>query len=132
MTEVPTKFILPEQINNLKRNGDPKSSNTINLYKAHLNMITKATGFTTIEQFMKATRKVNSAIKILAEKKPDEPVAKHLSRVRIFYSAIFMVLPKKYMEKPNPFYRANKKYQDGNPADFKKTTEEKSSTDDEK
>jgi hypothetical protein len=60
----------------------------------------------------------------LTEKKPDETDAKHLSRARVFYSAIFMVLPKKYMEKPNPFYRANKKYQEGNPADFKKEESE--------
>jgi hypothetical protein len=124
MTEAPTKFTLPEKINDTQRNGKPKSPNTINLYKAHLNMITRATGLTTVEQFMKATRKVNAAIKTLTEKKPDETDAKHLSRARVFYSAIFMVLPKKYMEKPNPFYRANKKYQEGNPADFKKEESE--------
>jgi hypothetical protein len=124
MTEAPTKFTLPEQINDTQRNGKPKSPNTINLYKAHLNMITRATGLTTVEEFMKATRKVNAAIKALTEKKPDETDAKHLSRARVFYSAIFMVLPKKYMEKPNPFYRANKKYQEGNPADFKKEESE--------
>jgi hypothetical protein len=122
--EAPTKFTLPEKINDTQRNGKPKSPNTINLYKAHLNMITRATGLTTVEQFMKATRKVNAAIKTLTEKKPDETDAKHLSRARVFYSAIFMVLPKKYMEKPNPFYRANKKYQEGNPADFKKEESE--------
>jgi hypothetical protein len=113
-------FTLPDNINVMKANGEPKKPSTISIYKTHLNRISVATGLTTVEQFIKQPRKVIMAIKALTEKKDDESEAQYLARVRVYYSAIFMVLPKEYMETPNSFYRANQKYQGGKPADFKK------------
>ena len=119
--DTPSKFQMPAVWNNLKRNGEPKSPYTINLYKVHLNRITAQTGLETIEKMMKATRKVNAAIQTLTSKKDTESVMEQSSRARLYYSALFMVLPAEYIKTPNAFYRANKKWQDGKPEDFKKT-----------
>ena len=114
---------MPKTFNHLKRDGQPKTQNTVNLYKVHLNRITASTGLDTIEKMMKATRKVNAAITTLVPKKSGESAVQQSARARIYYSALFMVLPTEYISKPNAFYRANKKWQDGKPEDFKKDDE---------
>ena len=121
--DAPTKFQMPATWNGNKRDGAPKTQNTINLYKAHLNRLTAQTGLDTIEKMMKATRKVNAAICSLVPKKAGESAVQRSARARLYYSALFMVLPADYIKKPNAFYRANKKWQDGKPEDFKKSEE---------
>jgi len=127
--DTPSKFQMPATWNNLKRDGEAKSPYTINLYKVHLNRITAQTGLETIEKMMKATRKVNAAIRALVAKKPTETVVQQSARARLYYSALFMVLPEEYIKKPNAFYRANKKWQDGKPEDFKKTEQDETDED---
>jgi len=112
-------FTMPDNYNKMKANGEEKSKTTIAMYKTHLNKIAKATGFTTVEEFVKNTAKVNKAISELCPK-GDESDVMHRSKKRVYYSAIFMVLPPDVLAKKNAFYLANKKLQDAPPADFKK------------
>lgn len=113
-------FTMPETYNDKKADGEPKSKNTVAMYKTHLNKIAKATGFTTVEEFVKNTAKVNKAISELCPKGEESEVM-YRSKKRVYYSAIFMVLPPDVLAKKNAFYLANKKLQDGRPEDFKKT-----------
>jgi hypothetical protein len=112
-------FTMPEKFNDKKANGEPKSTNTINMYKTHLNKLATATGYITVAEFVKHSMKVVKAVNDLCVRKPDEAEATFRARKRVFYSAIFMILPPEVTAKPNAFYVANKKIQDGNPADFK-------------
>jgi hypothetical protein len=112
-------FTLPETYNSTKANGDPKSKTTIAMYKTHLNKISTATGYTTVEEFVKHPSKVVKAINEICAKKENESEVAFRSRKRVFYSAVFMVLPKEIVSKPNAFYLANKKLQDAPPSDFK-------------
>ena len=112
-------FTMPETYNDKKANGEPKSKNTIAMYKTHLNKLATATGYTTVAEFVKNSMKVVKAVNELCTRKDDEPEATFRSRKRVFYSAIFMILPQEVSSRPNAFYVANKKIQDGNPADFK-------------
>jgi hypothetical protein len=112
-------FELPEKYNDKKADGSPKSKNTVAMYKTHLNKLATATGYTTVTEFVKHSMKVVKAINELCVRKPDEAEATYRARKRVFYSAIFMILPAEVTAKPNAFYVANKKIQDGNPADFK-------------
>jgi len=128
MTDAPKKFIFPEKYNNLTNKGTEKSKSTISIYKTHLNRITALTGLDTVEQFMKASRKVNKVIADLNPIMENQSVSQRNTKVRIYYSALFTVLPEEYIKKPNPFYKANKKWQDGNPADFKKIEKENAPT----
>lgn len=110
---------MPESYNGMKANGEPKSKNTIAMYKTHLNKIANATGYTTVEEFVEHIKTVVKAIDAICVQKEGEPDATFRSRKRVFYSAIFMVLPPEISSQPNDYYLANKKLQDGNPADFK-------------
>jgi hypothetical protein len=112
-------FTMPETYNGMKANGEPKSKNTIAMYKTHLNKISNATGYTTVEEFVAHITSIVKAIDAICVQKDDESDATFRSRKRVFYSAIFMVLPAEMTSQPNAFYLANKKLQDGNPADFK-------------
>jgi hypothetical protein len=112
-------FTLPDNYNKNKADGSPKSDNTIKMYKTHLNKISNATGYTTVEEFVEHIKTVVKAIDAICVQKEGEPDATFRSRKRVFYSAIFMVLPASMTSQPNAFYLANKKLQDGNPADFK-------------
>jgi len=112
-------FILPEDYNKMKANGEPKSQNTINMYKTNLNKISDETGYTTVAELVKNSRKTIKAINDICVKKPNETAAVFKARKRVFYSAIFMVLPADVLATPNQFYLANKKIQDANPEDFK-------------
>jgi hypothetical protein len=117
--ETPTRFIFPEKVNDTirggKNPGKPKTKSTVNLYRALMHQITRATGITTIQELMKRHIKTNRAIKVLAAKKDDESEAAHKSRVRNFYSALFYVLPEEYISKPNPYYRAFQAWKDNKP-----------------
>ena len=112
-------FTMPETYNDKKANGEPKSKNTIAMYKTHLNKLATATGYTTVAEFVKNSMKVVKAVNELCVKKDEEAEATFRARKRVFYSAIFMILPQEVSSRPNAFYVANKKIQDGNPADFK-------------
>jgi len=112
-------FTLPDTYNTLTRKGEQKSKATVAAYKTHLNRIADHTSLTTIEEFVKHPLKVTRAIKEICTKKDQESDVAWRARMRVYYSAIFMVLPSEMLTKPNPFYKANKKLQDGNPADFK-------------
>ena len=112
-------FTLPETYNKMKADGSPKSKNTIAMYKTHLNKLAMTTGYTTVEEFVKHSMKVVKAINELCVKKDEEAEATFRARKRVFYSACFMVLPTDFLSRPNAYYVANKKLQDGNPADFK-------------
>lgn len=116
-------FIMPPTYNTTTKKGAEKSKATISAYKTHLNRIAAATGLTTIEEFMKSSRKVNAAINKICVKNDEESAVTFQARKRVYYSAIFMVLPPEVLAKPNPFYRANKKLQDANPADYKASAE---------
>ena len=110
---------MPEEYNTTKANGEPKSKNTIAMYKTHLNKVAKASGYTTTEEIVKHSMKVVKAINELCTKTEAESEAAFRARKRVYYSAIFMVLPKEVVAKPNAFYAANKKLQDAPPSDFK-------------
>jgi hypothetical protein len=110
---------MPETYNKNKADGSPKSKNTISMYKTHLNKLATATGYITVEEFMKHSMKIVKAINELCVRKPEEAEATYRARKRVFYSSIFMILPPEFTAKPNAFYVANKKLQDANPADFK-------------
>ena len=112
-------FTMPETYNATKANGEPKSKNTIAMYKTHLNKVAKASGYTTTEEFVKHAAKVVKAINELCTKTETESEVAFRARKRVYYSAIFMILPKEILAKPNAFYVANKKLQDAPPADFK-------------
>ena len=114
-------FNLPTEVNSLTAKGTPKSASTIALYKVHLNKIAKATGHDTVDKLLANSRSVIAAIKTLSAKKPGESPNAHLARTRIYYSAIFYILPPDIKAKPNAFYRANKKVQEAPPANFKET-----------
>lgn len=111
---------MPDNYNKLKANGEPKSTNTIAMYRTHLNKLANATGYTTVEEFIANIKTVVKAIDAICVQKEGEALATFRSRKRVFYSAVFMVLPASMTSQPNGFYLANKKLQDGNPADFKK------------
>lgn len=108
-------FILPPVYSTLiesgKRQGEPKSKGTINVYKNRLNQIAAATGIDTLE---KVIAKPFSVIKFIKGISPieDESATTFRARIRTYYSAIFMILPPDIKNKPNMFYRANKKLQD--------------------
>jgi hypothetical protein len=112
-------FTMPETYNDKKANGESKSKNTVAMYKTHLNKIAKASGYTTVEEFVKHGAKVVKAINELCTKKENESEVAFKARKRVFYSAIFMILPKEVLAKSNAFYVANKKLQDAPPSDFK-------------
>jgi len=112
-------FTMPDTFNHLKANGEEKSKNTIIMYRTHLNKIANATGFTTIAEFTKNSRKVIKAIDEICPQ-GDESDVIYRSKKRVYYSAIFMVLPKAVLARRNAFYLANKKIQDGKPSSFKK------------
>lgn len=112
-------FTMPDSYNKMKANGEPKSTNTIAMYKTHLNKIANATGYTTVEEFIEHITVIVKTIDKICVQKDDEADATFRSRKRVFYSAIFMILPPEMSSQPNDFYLANRKLQDGNPADFK-------------
>lgn len=116
----PTLFTFPEKVNDTIRSGknagNPKSKTTINLYRALMHQITRASGFNTIKQMMKSYAKTNKAIKQLTVKKDGETDLAHKARVRNYYSALFYVLPEKYLSKPNPFYKAYQAWKDQIPS----------------
>ena len=115
-------FTMPDNYNGMKANGEEKSKNTIIMYRTHLNKIANATGFTTIAEFTKNSRKVVKAIDEICPQ-GDESDVIYRSKKRVYYSAIFMVLPKEVLARRNAFYLANKKIQDGKPSSFKKIDE---------
>ena len=110
---------MPDTYKDTKANGEPKSKNTILMYKTHLNKISRATGFTTIAEFTKNSRKVVKAIDEICPQ-GDESDIVYRSKKRVYYSALFMVLPPAVLARRNAFYLANKKLQDGKPSSFKK------------
>jgi len=120
-------FTMPDTYNTSTKRGAPKSKATIAAYKTHLNRIADATGLTTVREFVGASRKVISAINKMCVKRDDESAVSFQGRKRVYYSAIFMVLPPEVLAKPNAFYKANKKLQDSNPADFKAASEKSDS-----
>jgi len=101
-----------------KRKGEPKSKGTIGVYKNRLNQIAAATGVDTLE---KVIAKPFSVIKFIKSLEPnaDESDTAFRSRVRTYYSAIFMILPTEMKNSPNMYYKANKKLQEANPADYR-------------
>jgi hypothetical protein len=113
-------FTLPTVYSTLiesgKRAGEPKSKGTINVYKNRLNQIADATGVDTLEKIMKRSVAVNKFIRGIAPVGNESDPA-FRSRVRTYYSAIFMILPPEVKNKPNPYYKANKKLQDEYSAD---------------
>jgi len=114
------RFTFPEKVNDTIRSGnragESKTKSTVNLYRALMHQITRATGISNLEELMKNHDKANKAIKLLAAKKDSETDAAHKSRVRNYYSAIFYVLPEEYLSKPNPFYKAFQNWKDEKPA----------------
>jgi hypothetical protein len=115
-------FTLPEVYSTLiesgKRKGEPKSKGTISVYKNRLNQIAAATGVDTLEKVIARPFSVINFIKNL------EPIAgendeAYLARKRTYFSAIFMILPPDVKNRPNMYYRANKKVQEVNPADYR-------------
>ena len=116
----PTRFTFPEKVNSTIRSGqnagNPKSKTTVNLYRALMHQITRASGLTTVEQLMKSHAKANKAIKQLSVKKDGETDLAHKARVRNYYSALFYVLPEEYISKPNPFYKAFQAWKDKIPS----------------
>ena len=115
------RFTFPEKVNDTIRSGnragESKTKSTVNLYRALMHQITRATGIRNLEELMKDHAKANKAIKLLAVKKDSETDAAHKSRVRNYYSAIFYVLPEEYLSKPNPFYKAFQSWKDEKPAE---------------
>jgi hypothetical protein len=115
-----SRFTFPEKVNDTIRSGnragESKTKSTVNLYRALMHQITRATGISNLEELMKNHDKANKAIKLLAAKKDSETDAAHKSRVRNYYSAIFYVLPEEYLSKPNPFYKAFQNWKDEKPA----------------
>jgi len=101
-----------------KRKGEPKSKGTIGVYKNRLNQIAAATGVDTLE---KVIARPFSVIKFIKSIEPldGENDESYLARKRTYYSAIFMILPPEYKNRPNLYYMANKKVQEVNPADFR-------------
>jgi hypothetical protein len=116
-------FTMPDTYSTTTKKGAPKSKATIATYRTHLNRIADASGLTTVEEFVGASRKVISSINKLCVKRSGESAINFQGRKRVYYSAIFMVLPPAVLAKPNAFYKANKKLQDSNPADFKASSE---------
>lgn len=114
---------MPETYNTMTQKGTPKTKATIGAYKTHLNRIADATELITVDEFIKNSRKVIAAINKMCIKKEGESAVAFQARKRVYYSAIFMVLPTELLKKPNAFYKANKKLQDANPADYKESTE---------
>jgi hypothetical protein len=112
-------FVMPDTYNEMKADGQPKSKNTIAMYKTHLNKISNATGFSTIAEFTKNSKKVIKAIDEICPQGNESDVI-YRSKKRVYYSALFMVLPPEVLAKKNAFYLANKKVQDGKPSSFKK------------
>ena len=108
-------FTLPPVYSTLiesgKRKGEPKSTGTINVYKNRLNQIAAATGIDTLEKIMKRSFSVIKFIKNIAPLADESPAA-FKARIRTYYSAIFMILPPEYKNKPNMYYLSNKKIQD--------------------
>lgn len=115
-------FILPTVYSTLiesgKRAGEPKSKGTINVYKNRLNQIAAATGVDTLE---KVIARPFSVIKFIKGIQPmaDETDEAYLARKRTYFSAIFMILPPEVKNRPNMYYKANKKVQEVNPADYR-------------
>lgn len=112
-----TKFTMPDTYNTTKDNGDPKSAATIAIYRTHLNKLAKM-GFPDVEALLADPSSVIQALKAIP-KGDDESEIMYKSRMRVYFSAIFMVLPAEVRAKKNAYYLANKKFQDGKPADFK-------------
>lgn len=106
------------QIESGKRKGEPKSKGTINVYKNRLNQIANATGVDTLEKVIAKSKKVIKFIKGVAPigNESDEAFR---SRIRTYYSAIFMILPPEIKNSPNPYYKANKQLQDAPPANYR-------------
>jgi uncharacterized protein YlzI (FlbEa/FlbD family) len=101
-----------------KRKGEPKSKGTINVYKNRLNQIAAATGVDTLEKIIAKPFTVVKFIKGVAPM-VDESEESFRARVRTYYSAIFMILPPEEKNKPNMYYKANKKLQDAPPANYR-------------
>jgi hypothetical protein len=115
-------FTLPAVYSTLiesgKRKGEPKSKGTINVYKNRLNQIADATGVDTLEKLIARPFSVIKFIREVAQMDGEEEKT-FRSRKRTYYSAIFMVLPPEMKNTTNMYYRANKKLQDVNPADYR-------------
>lgn len=73
---------------------------TQKIYSSKLNRLAAA-GFDTVEKVLAAPKKVIEAIEAAAP--GDSETAKHVRRY--FLSALFWVLPEKYMKKTNPFHK---------------------------
>jgi len=112
-----TKFQMPTEFNTSKSNGGEKSAGTISIYKTHLNRLAAA-GFDTVDKIISNSSDVIKTI-LAFPKKDDESAILYKSRLRVYFSAIFMILPATIRATPNAYYSANKKLQDANPADFK-------------
>lgn len=115
-------FTLPEVYSTLiesgKRKGEPKSKGTINVYKNRLNQIAAATGVDTLEKVIARPFTVINFIKGI-EQEVGETDETYLARKRTYFSAIFMILPPEVKNRPNMYYKANKKVQVANPADYR-------------
>lgn len=115
-------FTLPAVYSTLiesgKRKGEPKSKGTINVYKNRLNQIAAATGVDTLEKIIARPFTVVKFIKGVAPM-VDETEEAFRARVRTYYSAIFMILPPEEKNKPNMYYKANKKLQDAPPENYR-------------
>jgi hypothetical protein len=101
-----------------KRKGESKSKGTMNVYKNRLNQIANATGVDTLEKILAEPKKVIDFIKGVAPM-ADESDEMFRARKRIYYSAIFMILPPEVKNTSNMYYQANKELQDINPANYR-------------
>ena len=115
-------FTLPAVYSTLiesgKRKGEPKSKGTIGVYKNRLNQIAAATGVDTLEKVIARPFSVIQFIKSI-EPLDGENDEAYLARKRTYYSAIFMILPPEYKNRPNLYYKANKNLQDAPPENYR-------------
>jgi len=98
-------FILPDSFApKYQKDGSPRtlSRNTIKTYKSRLNKLASQ-GFSTVDELLRQPQAVILAINQLL---PGMESPALRQEKRIFFSAIFWVLPEQYLQRENPYHKA--------------------------
>lgn len=98
-------FILPNKLApKVDKEGNPKtlSKNTIKIYKNRLNKLSEK-GYSTVDELLHSPEGVIQAINDLV---PGASTPETRQHKRVYYSAVFYVLPEPYLQKANPYYQA--------------------------
>jgi hypothetical protein len=96
---VPTK-LAPK----VDKEGNPRtlSKNTIKIYKNRLNKISEK-GYSTVDELIESPEGVIQAINDLV---PGASTPETRQHKRVYYSAVFYVLPEQYLQSSNSYYKA--------------------------